>query len=118
MTALRTSELVAIARVCHEGNRAYCQSIGDDSQPSWNDTPEWQKDSAVKGVHFHLLNPDAGPAASHESWLTEKRLAGWKYGPVKDAEKKEHPCFAPYEDLPKEQQTKDALFIAVVHAMV
>lgn len=24
-----------IARVCHEVNRAYCRSIGDDSQVSW-----------------------------------------------------------------------------------
>jgi hypothetical protein len=23
-----------IARVCHEVNRAYCQSLGDDSQPA------------------------------------------------------------------------------------
>ena len=26
-----------IARVCHEVNRAYCQAIGDNSQPTWED---------------------------------------------------------------------------------
>ena len=26
----------------------------------------------------------------------------------------EHPCFVPYDQLPKEQQVKDALFVAVV----
>jgi hypothetical protein len=36
---------------------------------------------------------------------------------VKDAEKKEHPCFRPYDELPAEQKIKDALFIAVVHAL-
>ena len=107
----------SIAKTCHEVNRAYCKSIGDDSQPTWEEAPDWQKQSAVNGVKFHLENPNAGPAASHESWLAEKERDGWKYGPVKNQEIKEHPCFVPYAELPKEQQAKDALFISVVHAL-
>ena len=103
-----------IAKVCHEANRAYCQSIGDDSQPSWEDAPEWQRSSAIKGVEFNIANPDAPASASHESWLEVKRAEGWTYGPVKDPEKKEHPCYVPYEALSVEQQKKDALFKAVV----
>lgn len=106
-----------IAQVAHETNRAYCASIGDDSQPVWEDAPGWQKDSAVNGVEFHLDNPDGGPAASHESWLKEKEQDGWKYGEVKDPDKKEHPCFVLYDELPAEQKAKDALFIGVVEAM-
>ncbi|MEQ9948114.1 RyR domain-containing protein [Pectobacterium aroidearum] len=64
---------------------------------------------------FHL-NGDHPPEASHNKWLEFKKQDGWKYGPVKDAEKKEHPCFVPYGQLPKEQQVKDYLFRAVVHA--
>ena len=89
-----------VARVCHEVNRAYCASLGDHSQPAWEDAPEWQRESAINGVCFARANPDAGPAASHENWLAEKRSAGWKYGPVKDVEAKEHPCFVPYDELP------------------
>ena len=107
----------SIARVAHEINRAYCQAIGDDSQPAWEDAPEWQRDSATSGVYFHIANPDAGPDHSHNAWLEEKRINGWKYGPVKDAEKKEHPCFVPYEQLPVEQKAKDYLFRAVVHLL-
>ena len=106
-----------IAKTCHEVNRAYCKSIGDDSQLSWEDAPDWQKQSAVNGVRFHIDNPNAGPSASHESWLAEKERDGWKYGPVKNPEAKEHPCFVPYAELPNEQQAKDALFISVVHAL-
>lgn len=105
-----------IARTCHEANRAYCQAIGDNSQPSWNDAPEWQKESARNGVLFHL-NGEHGPEASHESWLAEKRADGWKYGPVKNPETKEHPCFVPYSELPLEQKAKDYIFRAIVHAM-
>ena len=107
----------AIARVCHEVNRAYCASLGDTSQVAWEDAPEWQRTSAIKGVEFNLTNPDAPPSASHDSWLAEKRATGWKYGPAKDAEKKEHPCFVPYDELPREQRTKDHLFKAVVTAL-
>lgn len=106
-----------IARVCHEANRAYCQSIGDNSQPAWDDAPDWQRTSAIKGVEFTIANPEAPPSASHDSWLEEKRATGWKHGPVKDPEKKEHPCFVPYAELPVEQRRKDALFQAVVRAL-
>jgi len=106
-----------IARVCHEANRAYCQTIGDTSQPPWEDAPEWQKKSAIDGVAFHLSNPDSKPEDSHNNWLKQKQADGWKYGPVKNADKKEHPCFVPYNDLPIEQRMKDSLFIAVVRAL-
>lgn len=109
-----------IARICHEANRAYCLTLGDNSQPSWEDAPDWQKSSAEKGVVFHLTTLNNGeqpkPSASHESWLKEKEADGWKYGPVKDAEKKEHPCYVPYDQLPKEQQMKDYIFCSIVTA--
>ena len=110
-------EIAEIARVAHEINRAYCQAIGDNSQPVWEEAPDWQKANAINGVKFHTENPKAGPDASHNSWLEEKRAAGWKYGPVKNPEAKEHPCFIPYEGLPTEQKAKDYLFRAVVHSL-
>lgn len=106
-----------IARVAHEVNRAYCAATGDDSQPSWEDAPGWQRDSAIKGVEFHLANPDATPENSHESWLSEKIAAGWVHGEVKDAEAKTHPCIKPYADLPVAQRAKDFLFRSVVHGI-
>lgn len=109
--------VTSIAQVCHEANRAYCRSIGDSSQPGWDEAPDWQRQSAENGVRFHLLNPGAAPSHSHEEWLKEKEANGWKYGPKKDPEKKEHPCFVPYEQLPEEQKRKDVLFIAVVRAL-
>lgn len=106
-----------IAKVCHEANRGYCKALGDDSQLPWEEAPQWAKNSAINGVRFHLDNPNAGPSGSHENWLKEKEKEGWKYGEVKDPEKKEHPCFVPYDQLPKEQQAKDYIFTAIVKSL-
>lgn len=105
-----------IARVCHEVNRAYCQAIGDFSQPSWEDAPEWQRESARAGVDLHLSG-DFGPEASHINWMKQKVDDGWVYGPVKDPDNKQHPCIVPFDQLPVEQQAKDFIFRAVVHAL-
>jgi hypothetical protein len=106
-----------IARACHEANRVYCASIGDNSQPVWDDAPDWQKNSAADGVRFRLSNPLSTPEQSHENWLRDKERDGWKYGPVKDPAKKEHPCFVPYGELPEDQRAKDHIFVAVVDGL-
>lgn len=106
-----------VAKICHEANKAYCQTIGDNSQPAWEDAPEWQQTSAIKGVEFCMANPNAPASANHDSWLEVKKAEGWKYGEVKDADKKEHPCYVPYDQLPREQQFKDALFKAIVGSL-
>lgn len=106
-----------IARVCHEVNRAYCISQGDTSQPTWDDAPQWQKESAMSGVAAIVAKPDTTPEQSHEGWMAQKEADGWTYGTVKDADLKTHPCFVPYGDLPIAQRTKDYLFGAVVRSL-
>ena len=105
-----------IARVAHEVNRAYCQALGDDSQPAWENAPEWQRASARMGVDLHTMG-DFGPEASHISWMKQKVDEGWKYGAFKDPGNKLHPCIVPFAELPREQQAKDFIFRAVVHAL-
>lgn len=104
-----------IAKVAHQVNKAYCESLGDLSQPNWEEAPEWQRTSARLGVEFHLSG-DHAPRDSHASWLAQKVKEGWIYGEVKDPVAKTHPCMVPFEQLPASQQTKDHLFRGVVHA--
>jgi hypothetical protein len=105
-----------IAKTCHAVNKAFCEYLGDTSQPTWEEAPDWQKESAVNGVKYHLENPGSKPSDSHNNWMAEKKADGWVYGEVKDPENKEHPCLVEYEELPKDQQAKDSLFIAVVRS--
>jgi len=110
-------KIVDVAEVCHEINRAFCASIGDNTQLPWNEAPGWAQLSAIAGVNFHLAHPHALPSASHESWMLHKVQSGWVVGPVKDEARKEHPCIVPYNELPVEQQSKDFLFKQVVHSL-
>lgn len=107
----------SIARVCHEVNRALCESFGDQSQKPWDDAAGWQRESAIKGVEFALTNPDAPASAQHDAWSADKIANGWVYGQIKDADAKTHPCLVPFDQLPPEQQAKDRTLKAVVRAM-
>lgn len=103
-----------IARACHEENRLYCQTLGDESQPIWDNAPDWQKDSSLTGVINVLRNPSMTPEGSHLSWLMQKANEGWKYGEVKDTDAKTHPCMVPFLELSEEHRKKDEIFIATV----
>lgn len=116
VAGLSLTSIAAIAAVCHEANAAYCRSLGDESQKPWVDAPDNIRASAVAGVKFRLENPDAGDSGSHDNWLKFKEADGWVYGEVKDEAKKTHPCMVPFDQLPKEQQFKDALFTTIVSA--
>lgn len=109
--------LEKIAAVCHEVNRCYALLLGDDSHVKWEDAPEWQKESALIGVKYRLDNPGVSPEDSHNCWLETKLADGWKYGPVKDPEAKEHPCIMAYDELPLEEQIKDELFTSIIDAL-
>lgn len=108
-------DIDTLAAICHEVNKAYCESQGDLSQPCWSEAPDWQKTSALQGVRNAIrLKDAASPALQHENWMEQKVRDGWTYGTVKDAENKTHPCLVPYAELSPAQRLKDSLFLAVI----
>jgi len=105
-----------LARVVHEVNRAYSAQVGLNVEPSFDDATDAQRQSLVRGVNAKLrfnLTPEQG----HEAWVEDKLKNGWVWGPVKNEDKKEHPCLVPYEQLDQAQQVKDFLFSAVVRSL-
>ena len=108
--------VVDIARVCHEANRALQVNQGDpDPSPSWENAPDWQKESAVEGVATALAG--ATPEDLHAAWCRHKYATGWVWGPVKDPIAKTHPCLVDYDRLPADQRDKDKVFRAIVTAL-
>lgn len=106
-----------VARVCHEANRAYCLSLGDESQAAWQYAPEWQQHITIHGVRAILAGTVTTGAQAHQAWVDEQTRDGWKYGAYKDAEAKWHPYLVPYAQLAAAQRAKDELFVAIVRAL-
>lgn len=44
----------------------------------------------------------------HRRWMRFLYMHGWKYAPVRSDEKLEHPLLVPFDELPDEEQRKDA----------
>ena len=112
------NKIESIAKVCHQANKALCEINGDNTQLNWEEAEQWQKDSAIMGVEYALNNPKGPASAQHDAWSKDKIDNGWKYGEVKDAELKTHPCLVSFDELPVFQQQKDILFKAVVKSLV
>jgi hypothetical protein len=110
-------KLVDVARMAHEANAALCRAIGDTSQQSWFNAPDWQRDSALNGVALHVENPLMEPEQSHASWLAQKAAEGWSFGETKDPVARTHPCFRPYAELDPMQRAKDHVFKSIVNTM-
>lgn len=68
-----------------------------------------QLDSQLNALKEFLKNPMMTVEESHENWVQYKFSLGWKFGPVKDEDKKEHPDLVPFEELPKVEREKDVM---------
>ena len=44
---------------------------------------------------------------THEVWAAARIREGWKYGPVRNDEKRETPCLVPYDELPESEREYD-----------
>lgn len=111
---MTSDQIATIARACHEANKVWCLAHGDDTQAHWEDAEDWQRESAVAGVQVAL--DGATPEQQHDAWAEDKKAAGWVYGPIKDGDRKMHPCLVPYEELPVEQKAKDVIYLATVRS--
>lgn len=112
----RDELIQAAAKTAHEVNRAYCQGLGDASQPPWDEAPERQRSSVIKSVQDVLCG--IGPRENHHGWLAMKLADGWKRGPVENLEKKEHPHCVLYDNLPPAQRLKDTLLASAIKGVL
>jgi hypothetical protein len=105
-----------IAYVAHSVVRSYSEALGETQTSHWESLSDEEKRSAVAGVVV-ALRYNLTPEQQHESWRLSKIADGWKFGPVKNAEQKEHPNLVPYAELPEAQKIKDVLFQSVVRSL-
>lgn len=106
----------AIARVCHEANRALRDALGEPPLPAWDHASDEQRHSTVDGVR-NALSGARTPRENHENWRRRRHADGWRHGDVRDDDAKTHPAMVDYDDLPADQRRKNTLFLAVVAAL-
>lgn len=49
----------------------------------------------------------------HEDWVRTYATNGWRYGPVRDREKRTHPDMVPFARLGQLERDKDYVFVAL-----
>jgi hypothetical protein len=108
----------SIAQVVHEIQVAFTRQLSDYSLKPWSETPEDVKAITIAAVKHHTDYPEDGAKESHDNWVDGKIVQGWKYGPVKDAIKKEHPSLIPFAELPLNERIKDALVVQTIHSLI
>lgn len=110
--------VIDIARVCHEANRAVQQiqqNPGIAVSLPWDQLDAHTAASIISGVEGVLAGKT--PEQSHAGFCAIKIADGWVFGPVKDADAKTHPDLVPYDQLPDDQKQKNVLFNAIVNAL-
>jgi hypothetical protein len=56
---------------------------------------------------------------THQIWAQERMRAGWRYGPSRDDDRKEHPSLVPYRLLDEAERDYDrAIVRATVEALL
>lgn len=114
---MEQESLEKIACVVHQALSAWSAANGQPAYPEWSIAEPWMRESTYGSIKDVLADPDGKPGRQHEHWMAQKLVAGWRYGPVKDAAAKTHPLLVPFEQLPNFEQRKDSLIIAIVRAL-
>lgn len=100
------------------GDTFYCPSGHHLSYGESEAAQERKKREEADGVRKIADGQIRSPEESHHAWSDLKINEGWRYGPVKDPAKREHPCLVPYDELPPEQRAKDRIFFVVVSSLL
>ena len=68
-----------------------------------------ENDPQAKGPPIVFSNDEFESLAKleHLRWSADRRLAGWRYGKIRDNELRRHPMLVPYDQLPESEKEKD-----------
>lgn len=116
LTDQYTAEEIRIAQIVHKTICALQDEQDDECPaPPWASAPGHMRLAALDGVRRAMAGET--PAQHHQAWCDYKTARGWTYGDRKDYDALTHPCLRPFDQLPRHQQVKDMVFIAVVKAL-
>jgi len=81
----------------------------------WGKRDEKFRKQMTDTVNWYLsMDELPTPEQAHNSWMESYFKMGWKYGKERDVVKKTHPDLVPFDELPRDERDKDAIFLALV----
>ena len=75
--------------------------IGADYVPKPIDTSGVRLDKELLALSETLASNN------HDVWARQRLADGWRYGPVRDDRRKQHPSLVSYDELPESEQRYD-----------
>jgi len=108
-----------IAEILYEATRREAEWSQRSIVPeAWNDRDDAFRRQFVQVIQNYLtMDKLPTPEEAHDSWVQAYTDMGWVYGPERDPVKKTHPDMVPFDQLPKDERDKDAIFLALIYAV-
>jgi hypothetical protein len=106
-----------IAECIYEATRKEAEWSGRSIVPEhWSKRDKKFKKQMIGIIQKYLaLKKLPSPKEAHDYWMKAYLDMGWKYGKIKDSKKRTHPDLVPYNQLPKDERDKDAIFLAFIY---
>ena len=77
----------------------------------WEERDEKFRVNMIRAVSRQCVKGRlTSPKKLHDEWVKAYIKLGWKYGPVRDVEKKTHPDMVLFEKLGRKEREKDWVF--------
>lgn len=103
------------ARFIYGAGRLFTTCSGSSIvPPSWFDRDEGWRATFLGACQMQMSeNRAKTPEESHDRWVEHHKALGWTLGPKHDPKLRTHPNLKPWHDLPKAEQEKDRVFMAL-----
>ena len=103
------------AKFVYDGARLAAEAANASIVPvAWDQREQAFKDQFLEVIERQCgENRSMSPEELHGGWMQAYIAMGWKYGAEYSRENKIHPDLVPYSQLQKQEQDKDAVFVAL-----
>jgi len=90
---------------------------GDEHRLPWIFATKVEQQSMREVVNLCLKGQLISANQIHDAWVLSYFKAGWKFGPIRDYDKKVHPSLVPYDRLSVFEKTKLELCFSIIKAL-
>lgn len=115
MNEISLDKIEIIAKWIYEATRIEAKWSERRIVPEqWEDRGQAFREQFIRVLKKYFEEELPTPEEAHDSWMDAYIKMGWKYGAMRDPVRRTHPDMVPFDDLPKDERDKDAIFLSFV----